>query len=54
MKILIVLLGLSVQSPIDQANISCGMPPIPPVGCVLGQCLCDGNGHVCHWTFVCG
>ncbi len=53
MQMLIVLLGLSVQSPIDQANVSCGVPPVPPVGCVVGACQCDERGMNCHWTFIC-
>lgn len=35
------------------ANLNCGIPPIPPVGCKVGPCVCDQNGQNCHWTFVC-
>lgn len=35
------------------ANLSCGIPPIPPVGCRVGPCACDSSGQHCSWTFVC-
>jgi hypothetical protein len=34
-------------------NLSCGIPPIPPVGCKVGACVCDRNGRNCQWTFIC-
>lgn len=36
------------------ANLMCGLPPIPPIGCKLGPCVCDASGRNCHWTFICG
>lgn len=35
-------------------NINCGIPPIPPIGCRVGACICDQTGTRCQWTFVCG
>jgi hypothetical protein len=35
-------------------NLSCGIPPIPPIGCKVGACQCDQNGNNCRWTFNCG
>lgn len=32
----------------------CGIPPLPPIGCKLGPCVCDQNGQNCQWTFICG
>jgi|ETNmetMinimDraft_13_1059891.scaffolds.fasta_scaffold139436_1 hypothetical protein len=37
----------------DVANISCGIPPIPPIGCRVGACICDQHGRNCQWTFIC-
>lgn len=34
-------------------NINCGIPPIPPIGCKVGACMCDQSGRHCEWTFVC-
>ena len=34
------------------ANISCGIPPIPPIGCVIGNCVCDSGGN-CSWQTIC-
>jgi len=41
------------QTRITKANLSCGIPPIPPVGCKVGACLCDSTGRNCQWTFAC-
>ena len=35
------------------SNLSCGIPPIPPIGCKVGPCVCDQNGQNCQWTFIC-
>ena len=35
------------------ASLSCGVPPVPPVNCKVGACVCDRNGQNCQWTFVC-
>ena len=34
-------------------NINCGIPPIPPIGCQVGDCVCDQTGRNCRWTFRC-
>lgn len=36
-----------------QGSISCGIPPIPPVGCKIGSCVCDQTGQKCQWQFIC-
>lgn len=43
------------QRPIVQAQSSmrCGLPPLPPLGCRVGACVCDQTGSNCQWTFVC-
>jgi len=33
--------------------VKCGVPPIPPVGCKVGDCVCDQSGNNCHYVFVC-
>lgn len=37
-----------------RANLSCGIPPIPPIGCKVGACVCDQYGQNCQWQFICG
>ena len=36
-----------------KVNLSCGLPPLPPIGCQVGACVCDQNGNNCQWTFIC-
>lgn len=36
-----------------QMSMNCGIAPIPPIGCRVGQCVCNGSGSNCRWTFVC-
>ena len=36
-----------------QTSISCGMAPLPPMGCRVGSCVCDSRGQNCQWTFIC-
>lgn len=35
------------------ANMSCGLPPLPPLGCQIGACVCNQYGQNCQWTFIC-
>lgn len=35
------------------ANVQCGIPPIPPVGCKQAVCICDDYGMNCRWEFIC-
>jgi hypothetical protein len=37
-----------------KVNLSCGIAPIPPIGCRVGACVCNQYGQNCQWTFVCG
>lgn len=41
------------ESFIKMENMACGIKPIPPIGCVVGNCVCDQNGSNCRWTFIC-
>lgn len=31
---------------------TCGIPPIPPIGCQM-FCQCDQNGNNCQWFTLC-
>jgi hypothetical protein len=37
------------------SNMSCGFPPLPPLGCKNPQCICEvQNGRTtCRWIFEC-
>ena len=37
----------------QKVNMSCGLAPLPPLGCTVGACMCDQNGRNCQWTFNC-
>lgn len=42
------------MTPVIQAqNLACGLPPLPPLGCQVGPCVCDEHGRNCRWTFIC-
>lgn len=41
------------QSIVVKANFACGLKPLPPLGCVIGACVCDQNGQNCQWTTIC-
>ena len=49
MRFLILVLFLGTAD----ANIACGVPPIAPVGCVVGPCVCDEDGNDCHYEMIC-
>lgn len=36
-----------------QGSMSCGLPPLPPLGCRVGSCVCNQFGQNCQWQFVC-
>lgn len=36
-----------------KVNMQCGFKPFPPMGCVVGACVCDQSGRNCQWTFIC-
>lgn len=36
-----------------KVNMACGLPPLPPLGCQVGACVCNQYGQNCQWTFVC-
>ena len=38
---------------LHKTNMACGLPPLPPLGCRVGACVCDQNGRNCQWTFIC-
>lgn len=31
----------------------CPLPPIPPIGCEVGPCICDAYGRNCRYVFIC-
>ncbi len=43
------------QTPIikAQGSMSCGIAPIPPIGCTVAGCQCDSAGRNCSWKFNC-
>ena len=41
------------QGSMMKVNLSCGLRPLPPLGCQVGPCTCDQNGNNCQWTFIC-
>lgn len=49
----LVLIALACMSTAAGAQVQCGIPPIPPVGCRVGPCVCDANGDNCHWEMIC-
>jgi hypothetical protein len=44
---------LLIASSAAYASIACGLPPLPPLGCVLGPCVCDSDGKDCHYEMIC-
>lgn len=44
---------LGQQGLMMKVNLSCGLRPLPPLGCQVGACMCDQNGNNCQWTFIC-
>jgi hypothetical protein len=55
MSVLVILAILHHQSAImvKDGVMSCGLPPLPPLNCDVGDCVCDQNGNNCQWQFVC-
>jgi hypothetical protein len=53
MKYFTTLLIILTATP-AHANLACGIPPIPPIGCSRDQaiCLCNDYGN-CEWVFMC-
>ncbi len=45
--------GITMSATKAKANMACGIPPIPPIGCTVGPCVCDQNGNNCQWTMIC-
>lgn len=50
--VLFTLPGLIVPAQ-AQFSMKCGVAPIPPLGCKIGDCVCDSNGNNCHWQVIC-
>jgi len=38
---------------IEQTSMKCGLPPLAPLGCRVGPCVCDQTGQNCQWQFIC-
>lgn len=56
MKLLATLFLLNTApAPVSvvPVNLACGIPPIPPIGCRVGPCICDQSGRYCQWQFIC-
>lgn len=49
-----VLVVIAAPSVVHAYRLGCGIPPIPPIGCRVGPCVCDANGDNCHYEFICG
>jgi len=56
MKLMLALIfASSMMAPGAYAyNLSCGIKPIPPIGCKSenAHCVCTADGE-CHWEFDC-
>ena len=48
----LIFIGLMVFASVAYANLQCGLRPLPPLGCVVAYCQCDGDGN-CSWVFSC-
>lgn len=53
MKARLALLAVLFAAPLSIAQASCPLPPIPPLGCKVGPCVCDQRGQNCHYEFIC-
>lgn len=56
MKFMIVALLLSISTAqLSAQNLQCGFKPFKPLGCknAMAQCVCDAQGHNCHWIWTC-
>ena len=38
---------------IIKTSLSCGLAPLPPLGCRNPTCICDQSGQNCRWVFQC-
>lgn len=52
--VLAAVLMLGAAAPVAADSMSCGLKPLPPLGCSSSsaQCLCDAQGN-CRWVFSC-
>lgn len=46
--------GIFDVNSLIKTNLSCGLPPLAPLGCRNPTCVCDQNGRNCQWVFQCG
>lgn len=35
------------------ASAMCPLPPLPPLGCKVGPCVCDQRGQNCQYQMLC-
>lgn len=47
------MLPMSTSMGQPTGNLSCGLRPLAPLGCTVGSCVCDGQGHNCRYQMVC-
>lgn len=52
MKIRIAV-GLLVLLCSNLAEAFCPLPPLPPLGCKVGPCVCDQQGQNCQYLMIC-
>ena len=49
--LLTAIMIIGFTSGLALANVTCGIPPIPRIGCHV-VCICDDGD--CYWVNVCG
>jgi len=50
LMVVVFMVGFGIAQ-YSYGNMSCGFKPIPRVGCVIGQCICEGD--YCYWQQIC-
>ncbi len=50
-----LMLSSATPSPACAALGTCGLKPLPPLGCkdLCAQCQCDATGSDCRWVWNC-
>lgn len=50
LMVMVFMLGFGIAE-YSHGNMSCGLKPLPPLGCQVAYCQCDDRG--CRWVFSC-
>ena len=53
MKKIIIALILMFNLGETAWNIKCGLPPLPPLGCSIGDAECVCTEGECYWIWHC-